>query len=63
MDKMAATTPLPEDLWPQETDLIPKLQYGLHPIPLSDLYKELIHHESEMERNMAMQEMCWLDPF
>jgi|NOAtaT_6_FD_contig_31_2018712_length_341_multi_2_in_0_out_0_1 hypothetical protein len=63
MDKMAATTPLPEDLWPQETDLIPKVQYDLHPIPLSDLYKELIYHVNEMERKMAVVELCWPDPF
>jgi hypothetical protein len=58
---MAATTPLPEDLWPQETDLIPMLHYDLPPIPLPDLVQELMYHESEMER--AMQGMCWLDLF
>lgn len=63
INKMAATTPLPEDLWPNENDLIPKLDYEFPAIPLPDLSEERIYHENEIEWKMALQRICWSEPY
>lgn len=60
---MTVTAPSTDDLWPDDNELITKLQIEPPPMPFKDFLEERLHHENDFLLKMILQESWAMEPF